>query len=192
MRRVESPATAVRLVLACLAILAATPTSTFTADALVPPSVQAMLTLRILEYDRSLKSWAGGKTLLLGVVSKEKNGAVQYRRAIEGQGAQGVTILTAVHVYRDPASLSRWIQRDDVRLVYLSPDLAAEAEAAIAAVGARNVCSITLSRERFGLGGTLGMVIKDARPHILVHLPRSKAAGMDLDPKLLQLAEVVR
>jgi len=35
-------------------------------------------------------------------------------------------------------------------------------------------------------------VVKDGKPHILVNLSAAKAARMDLDPKLLQLSEVVR
>ena len=40
-------------------------------------------------------------------------------------------------------------------------------------------------------GGTLGIVVRDAKPHILVRLPSTKAVGMNLDPKLLNLAEIV-
>ena len=51
---------------------------------------------------------------------------------------------------------------------------------------------MTLSRAQFQAGGTLGIVVKEGKPHILVNLPAARTAGMDLDPKLLQLSEVVR
>ena len=49
-----------------------------------------------------------------------------------------------------------------------------------------------MNRSLLDTGGTLGIVVRGGKPHILVHLPGSKAAGMNLDPKLLQLAEVIR
>ncbi len=169
------------------------PTATLTADAVVPPSVQAALTVRILEYDRALPTWNGGAaTLLVGVVSRERSAAEDYRRGLEGQRAQGVPLSAAEHVYRDAASFGRWLEHERVGVVYLAADLGGDAAAAVAAATAHNVRSIVATREHFRAGATLAIVIRDDRPHILVHLARSRSVGMDLHPKLLELAEVVR
>lgn len=189
----QSRTAVVSVVLLCVGLLASTPGLTLSGEPVVPATVQAVLTVRILEYDRSLTRWnAGRDRLVVGVVSKARGDADPYSRAIDGLRAQGLRLSPAEHVYRDAASLGRWIDREGIGLLYLSADLAGEAEAAIAAATSRNLRSIAVTREHFRAGATLGMVIRDGRPHILVHLPQSKAAGMDLDPKLLQLAEVVR
>jgi hypothetical protein len=160
---------------------------------LVPPSIQAAVTLRILEYDRSLKTWAGAR-LTVGIVTREAGSAdlAEYREALTGRTAQGLPLAVVEHVYRDTAALRSWIQRDGVRLLYVSPDLEQKGAEVVAAGAARNLPMLVATRPHFKAGAVLGIVLKDDRPHILVSLAPAKAAGMDLDPKLLQLAEVVR
>ncbi len=163
------------------------------AEGVVPPPIQAALTVRILEYDRALKSWAG-EGLTIGIVAKDAGAgeAAEYRQSIAGRSVQGVPLKTAEHSYRGAEALTRWAERSGVRIVYLSSDLGAESAAVLSALGGRKVATLTLTRDQFQRGGTLGMVVKEGKPHILINLTASKAAGMDLEPKLLQLAEVVR
>jgi len=79
-----------------------------------------------------------------------------------------------------------------VGLLYLAPDAAAESAAAVAVASARKVPVLVASRAQFQDGATVALVVRDGKPHIMVNLGASRAAGMDLDPKLLQLSEVVR
>jgi hypothetical protein len=163
------------------------------AEPTVPPAIQAALTLRILEYDRSLKSWAGAG-LTVGIVTREGGSAdaTEFRQAISGRDAQGVPLKTVEHAYRDAESLARWIEKDGVRLLYVSSDLGPAAGAILAAAAARKLPTLTLTRRHFQSGGTLAITAQEGKPHIVVDLAASRAAGMDLDPKLLQLAEVIR
>ncbi len=91
-----------------------------------------------------------------------------------------------------PRRANRWAERSGVRLLYVGADLGGDAAPILAAAQARKIPTVTLSRAQFQAGGTLGIVVKDGKPHILVNLPAARTAGMDLDPKLLQLSEVVR
>jgi hypothetical protein len=159
------------------------------ADAEVPPEVQAALTLRILEYDRGLTGWAGG-SLRVGVISR--GGAADYRRGLDGQKAQGLGLATSQLRPGDESAIRAWIQSEGVGLLYVSSDAGDRASAAIAAAKALDVPTLASTRGHFEAGATLGIVVRDAKPHILVRLPGAKAAGMDLDPKLLRLAEVVQ
>jgi hypothetical protein len=169
------------------------PTAALCADPLLPPAIQAAMTVKMLEYDRSLKTWAGGR-LTVGIITKAGGAsASEFSQALTGRDAQGVPLKPLEYVYRDADSLTRWIESNGVRLAYLSPDLSGETAATIlSALAPRKLPTLTATRAQFQNGATLGIVVKEGKPHILVGLAASRAAGMDLDPKLLQLAEVVR
>src|SRR5262249_27616705 len=159
------------------------------ADMAVPANVQATLTARILEYDRALKTWAG-PGLTVGLVGKSAGSTGDYAKALSGQDAQGVPIKTLPFAFKDAESLRGWIAQNGVRLVYVAPDVGADAEKVLAA--ADRLPTVVATREQFQRGAALGLVVADGKPHILVNLTAAKAARMDLDPKLLQLSEVVR
>ncbi|HXY41598.1 MAG TPA: YfiR family protein [Vicinamibacteria bacterium] len=160
-------------------------------EPVVPAAVQATLMVRVLEYDRALKSWSGGR-LTVGVVARHAGGAAELEQALSGREAQGVPIKVAVHAYTGAESLRAWIERNGVQLVYLAPDAAGDSAAAVAVAGARKLPVLVASRAQFQDGATVALVLRDGKPHILVNLGASRSAGMDLDPKLLQLSEVIR
>jgi len=161
------------------------------AELSVPQLVQATMTVRILEYDRALRGWSGGQ-LVVGVVAKRAGSMAELSQALGGRDAQGVPIRVAEHGWRDAESLRVWIERSGVRLLYVAEDLGADSGAALSVASTKKLPSVVASRQQFGAGGTVGLVVRDDKPHILVNLPGSRSAGMDLDPKLLQLSEVVR
>ncbi len=179
------------VILAGLAWTSTTPGAGTAAEPVVPAPVQATMAGRILEYDRALKSWSGGR-LTVGVVARRAGGAAEFEQALAGRDAQGVPIKVAAHAYKDAEALRAWIERSGVGLLYLAPDAAAESAAVVAVASARKVPVLVASRGQFQDGATVGLVVRDGKPHILVNLGASRAAGMDLDPKLLQLSEVVR
>ena len=161
------------------------------AELSVPQGVQATLTVRILEYDRALRSWSGGQ-LVVGVVAKRTSGAAELAQALGGRDVQGVSIRVAQHAWRDAEGLRAWIEKSGVRLLYVAEDLGTDTPAALAVCTGRKLPSVVANRKLFDAGAALGLVVREGKPHILVNLPVSRSAGMDLDPKLLQLAEVVR
>ncbi len=161
------------------------------AEVTVPGAIQATMAVRILEYDRALKGWSGG-TITIGIVSRRSGAAADFAQAFAGRQAQDVPIRVAEYVLKDLEGLRAWQERSNVRLLYLAPDLASETAAAIAAGTERRIPSLVATRPQFQEGATLGIVVRDGKPHILVNLKSARAFGMDLDPKLLQLAEVVR
>ena len=180
-------------ILTLAALVGGLPMVALCADPVVPPAIQAAMTVKMLEYDRALKTWAGSR-LTVGIITKAGGAnASEFTQALTGRDAQGVPLKPLEYVYRDADSLTRWIETNGVRLACLSPDLGDDARAAIlSALATRKLPTMAATRAQFQNGATLGIVVKEGKPHILVSLAASKAAGMDLDPKLLQLAEVVR
>jgi hypothetical protein len=162
-------------------------------DVIVPPNVQATAVIRILEYDRALKTWAGS-TLTVGVVAKDSRSgaAAEFAKALSGRDVQGMPVKVVDHSFKDGAGLSGWIEQNAVRLVYVASDLSAHSAAVVSAGSTRKVPTFAPTREQFEGGATLGLVVHDGRPRVLVNLPSCKSIGMNLDPKLLELSEVIR
>ena len=162
-------------------------------DVTVPPNVQAAAVVRILEYDRGLKTWVGS-TLTVGVVAKDSHGgaAAEFTKALSGRDVQGMPVKVVDHSYRDGEALGGWIDQNGVRLMYIAADLSNQTSAVVAAGAAHKVPTFTATREQFQGGATLGLVVHEGRPRVLVNLPSCKSVGMNLDPKLLELSEVIR
>jgi hypothetical protein len=179
----------VAAVLALVLSMASKRPSAMAAEIEVPPDVRAALTLRILEYDRGLLKWAGS-SLRVGVVSK--GGESAYRKGLDGKTAQGLTLATSQTGPAAESAIKEWIQREKVDLLFVSSDAGQAASAALAAAAALKVPSLVSTRDQFDAGAALGIVVRDEKPHILIRLESAKAAGMDLDPKLLRLAELIR
>jgi hypothetical protein len=178
---------------ALLAFMAPPSAETAADEVMVPPNVQAAAVVRILEYDRGLKTWVG-TSLIVGVVAKDSRGgaAAEFTKSLAGREVQGMPVKVVDHTYKDGEALGGWIEQNGIRLVYVAPDLSNHTAAVLSAGSARKVPTFTPTREQFQGGATLGLVVHEGRPRVLVNLPACKSAGMNLDPKLLELSEVTR
>jgi hypothetical protein len=56
----------------------------------------------------------------------------------------------------------------------------------------RSILSFTSVESLVKSGLSVGLVVRDAKPTILVNLPASKAEGAELDPALLKVSEVLK
>lgn len=165
----------------------------------VPAPQQAALFSRILAYDRNLKSRAGSQ-VTVGIVFKADNGASRAANEemiaafapLKSRTIQDLPFDVASHAYVDGAHLEQWLESRNIDVIYFCPGLETSF-AEIAAVAAKRK-TVTLSSQRKDVqqGAAVAVIIKDGKPGIIINLTSARALGMDLDPKLLQLAEVLR
>ena len=85
MRQAQSAVRLATALLLLLSLVASPSPEARAAEPEVPLDVQAALTLRILEYDRGLKGWAGD-SLRVGIVAT--GDAAAFRSGLESQQAQ--------------------------------------------------------------------------------------------------------
>ena len=185
-----------RLTLAVLVLLVA---ALDLAAQAVPAAQQAALFSRILAYDRNLKARAGAQ-VTVGIVFMGGNDASQ------AGGEQMVAVFTPLKArtiqdlpfdvvsfaYVDTTRFGEWLDAHGIDVVYLSPGLEAAFPEIQAAAAKRKVSTLTPQRSQVLQGAAIGVVVKDGKPGIVINLSSARALGMDLDPKLLQLAEVLR
>jgi S1-C subfamily serine protease len=169
------------------------------ADALVPADLQAAIITRLLGYDRALKNRVKS-AVVIGVVVKpsERSSAKaeqEIRQAFEALGkpeAQGLPLRLASHSLKDIATLGPWLTEARVSLLYVTPGLEGEVDAISKACADAGIPAVSPVRSFVERGLAVGVILKSDRAGILVNLPVARAAGMDLDPKLLGLSEVIR
>lgn len=191
-----------RILLGCAAVVASVPTGwtgRVFADEAIPAQLQAEILIRVLGYDRQLKSRAGD-AVRVGVLFKQGDAASEQAqdeiiRALRGfasRTVQGLPLVVSAQPFKDSAELTAWITRERLAVVYAGPGLAASTAGIKAACVEKRVACVSPVRALVEKGLAFGVVLKRDRPGILVNLPAAEAMGLDLDPKLLELAEVIR
>jgi hypothetical protein len=182
----------------CGAVLIGTVGSAWAEQAL-PALLEASLIVRVLAYDRALKARAGG-SVTIGILFKGSDRAsaraqgemLQAFGAVEPRSIQGIPFGTVSHAYKDRADLSAWAARDKIGILYVAPGLADELDAIRDLSRERKLVTVSPVRSFVERGLAVGTVPKGNKAGILVNLGAAELLGMDLDPKLLQLAEVLR
>jgi hypothetical protein len=180
--------------LALLLILAAAPPAL--AEQEIPGELQAAIITRMLGYDRALKGRAGS-SLTVGIVVKANDKSTAKVQAdmqqafATQQNVQGLPLSVKVHVYADPAPFDQWLGSQGVDVLYVAAGLDKEIESIRNACTQKHVVGVSSVRAYVKQGLAIGVVKKGESAGILVNLPVAKALGMDLDPKLLSLAEIM-
>ncbi|MFZ2490947.1 MAG: YfiR family protein [Thermoanaerobaculia bacterium] len=169
------------------------------AGQVVPAEHQAALFSRLLAYDRALKARAGAK-VTIGILYKAASGSSRSASdelsaafaPLKTRTIHGLPFDTATLAYNGAEQLNAWTAAEDVDAIYLCPGLEGEFGEIQAFAARRKLITLTPRREDVQRGVTLGVVNRDGKPGIVVNLTTAKTLGMDLDPKLLQLADVIR
>jgi hypothetical protein len=169
------------------------------ADADVPANLQAAILAKMLAYDRGLKARAGD-SVGIGIVYKEGDEASlrakgELLRAFEAVGSraiQGLPVRTAEHAYRDAEQLAQWLDAKGIDLAYVTSGLAKERAAIRKACVGKKTLTSGVDRADVEAGLSVAVVTKGTAPRILVNIAAAHEVGADLDPKLLELSDVIR
>jgi hypothetical protein len=77
-----------------------------------------------------------------------------------------------------------------VDVLYLTPVRAVDPRALLDEARAMGILTITATSSVAAQGAAVGLLLRDARPHITIDLQAARLAGADLSSRLLRLAEV--
>ena len=168
------------------------------APPVVPSDLQAAIFGRVLAYDRGLKSRAG-KTLTLGIVFSPNDDASKRMRQSMLRSfsdldltVQGLPCRFVSHGYVDAKHFAAWVDESDVDVLYVASGL----DSAVADIGAlaaeKKLATLTPLRAYVERGLAVAVVARNDRPQLVVNMTATRAAGIDLDPKALQLSELVK
>ncbi len=165
----------------------------------VNPDLAAQLFLKVLSYDRNLRSRSGGKLILAIVYRPDREDSERMRGVMQSafldraskSNVQGMALsVSAVPV--DGRTLTKRLQDVGATILYVTPAMEEWAGVVSAAALALKAPTITSRRSLLDAGMAIAVITKDDKPGIVINLPVTKALGMDLDSNLLRLSEVKR
>jgi hypothetical protein len=190
------PVRPVQLLATALFVLAASGMAGAQVADELPAEVQAALALRVLGYDRALDAPAGesiviGLLFRSGQLTGENMQLVQAFSRLKAQTLRGHPVKVVFRAYQGLPDLELWLEREQVKVVYLSPHLP-EIAGLQRACASRKLITISPSVEVVRDGTPIGFVLEDGKPKVLVNREAAKTTGMDLDPELIRLARLVR
>jgi hypothetical protein len=166
------------------------------AERRIPGDQQASMILRMLHYDRALKGRVGA-TLTLGIVAKASDqSSVEMVTELEQafaaqQSVQGLPLAVKVHLHADRMLFADWVASEEVDVLYVAGGLDKEIKAIVSLCEQKRVVGVSALRVYVKQGLSVGVVDRVANAGLLVNLPVARTVGMDLDPKLLNVAEIM-
>ena len=166
----------------------------------LPARQKILLLLRVLAYDRNLKTRAGESAgvAILHRAGNERSEACrrELSASLEEVAASSVVSGLAIQprslAWAGPAALDAALAPGRTSALFVCPGLEDWVPAIRAA--ARRRSTFTASAGRTGAEGglSLGLVKRDGHAVLVVNLEASRAEGVDLDSTLLRIAEVIR
>jgi hypothetical protein len=163
-------------------------------DVALPPDLQVGLITKILTFDRRVDRY--GPELVLGVAYQPRNrestrahdeimASVAAAGAVSVEGMPLRVVGVPLADDRLPGDLA-----DRVDVLYLTPVRAVDPRALLDEARAMGILTITATSSVAAQGAAVGLLLRDARPHITIDLQAARLAGADLSSRLLRLAEV--
>lgn len=166
-----------------------------------PSSTQlALLFLRVLAFDRALKTRAGSELTLVilykggdSASEEMRSGITRSLESIRQKGQSfGIPIRLVNVPYTDAATLDARVGAEKAAAVYVCSGLDDHASAISGVTRRRSILSVTATESAVRSGLAVGLMPKSSRSMVLVNLAAARAEGADLDAKLLGISEVMR
>ena len=164
----------------------------------VPVNVQFPLFLKILTFDRHLKTRVGGE-IVIGIVYQRKfrtslnvkDEFVNVAGTSSIKTIDGIPIRCVPIEIDDETDLANAVSKNRVNLLYVTPVRAVDVEVITAVSRAKQVMTFTGVPDYVESGLSIGIGIKGEKPLIIVNLAAAKAEGTDFSSQLLKLAKII-
>jgi hypothetical protein len=162
----------------------------------LPVRVQAQLLAKVAEYDRSLTSRSGERTILL-VARRGSAGSIAQASALGRELAQFSQIGGGAHKERvlevgSAAEVGGAAREAGAAMVYLSSDLLDLVPGIAEALSGVTVLSVGSASGYAEKGAVLGLEEESGRAQLVVNLPQSKRQNIAFRAAFLNLARVIR
>ena len=162
----------------------------------VPVSLQIQLLSRVVAYDRSFASRAGGAAVIL-VFARAGNAGSTRTAAQIGDALRrlpnlgGLPIAVEIVAFSGAAALAQQVATQHACIVYLSTGLSNDVAAIAGALDGRSVMTVSASEQDAGAGAVLAFELDEARPRLVVNLAHARRQLVAFSSNLLRLARVV-
>lgn len=165
------------------------------------PKQLAVMMLRILAYDRNVRTRSNGKSAPVIVLYQEGN---QASEALQGDvtnaledlantvSVSGLRVQVNALAYSSANDLDGKVAALHPVAIFVCTGLGDNIGTVAQVARRRSVLTLTITTTYLKAGLSIGLSRGEDRLNILVNLPAARAEGADLDAALLRLAEVYR
>ena len=168
-------------------------------EMLVPVDVQLPLFLKLLAFDRNLKTRVGNE-IVIGIVYQRifrtsLNVKDEWLGEIDKSSIKKIQEIPIHYVtvdISDKIDLAKAISRDHIDILYIAPLRAVKIETITSVSRAKQVITLTGVPDYVESGLAVGIGIKGEKPQFIINLPVAKAEGADLSSQVLKLAKVIQ
>jgi hypothetical protein len=163
----------------------------------VPVATQIQLFLKVLTFDRQMRSRAGTE-VVVGVAyqSGSRASAIAGDVALRALGLAHDSVdglpVRAVAIDLDNEALAGALAKYRVAVLYVAPLRGVDVASIASAARAAHVMTMTGVPDYVARGLSVGVRLQRDRPKLLVNLTASKLEGSDLSAELLKLAVVTQ
>jgi hypothetical protein len=175
------------------------PCASTAGDMDVPEQGQVLVFLKVLTYDRVLAEQDLGEIHIsvlyaAGDPQSEatRDAVLQVLRDNAGKTINGKAFKFSGSAYRSGESLSRMLAEDEVHVLYVARGLGGQLDAITTAARGQGVLTMTGVPAFVPRGVSVGLVLREDKPRILLNLSAVKAEGHDMSSNLLRLCDVIR
>jgi hypothetical protein len=202
-RRRVSPESTMRRhprLLTCIALWTLLATASPTLVAAQDATRQAALILRVLAYDRNLRSRVRDRVTILVVYRQGDSSSERERsqivRALNAVGARttvaDMRARASDHAYQNAADLTRRARSAHAAAIYVCTGLESQISHIARAARETETLSMTGSEAAVRRGLGVAFVARGSQVRLHVNLPAVQAEGVRLDAAVLRLANVIR
>jgi YfiR/HmsC-like len=161
----------------------------------IPVGVQLPLFLKVMSFDRQLRSRGAG-TLVIAIAYQSGYRASVGAKEEAWRSASGFREIAGmpvnlVAIDLDREELGAALTRDRATLLYVAPVRGIDVRELVQVTRAARVTTLTGVVRYVELGLAVSVRLRGDRPRIVVNLAASRLEGAELAAELLQLAEVI-
>ena len=167
------------------------------ADGQVPLSLQVRLLARLGSYDRNFRSRAGAVANVLVVGRKadadsafEQSSLTRVLADLRDIG--GVPIHVEEAELTDPEALVKRCRAERIAILYLTVGLEADMPRLAAALANSDILTVGTTARHAENGAVVSFALEEARPKLIINLPRARAQKVDFRAEVLALARLVK
>lgn len=167
------------------------------AETAVPLALQVRLLARLGPYDRNFKLRAGQVVNVLIVRRKgDEESAFEQASLLRGlrelDGIGGLPVRVAEGEFNDAESLAKRCRAERISVLYLTHGLETDMPRLTSALGSGDILTVGTSARHAESGAVVGFSLEEARPRLVINLPRARAQNVDFRAELLALARLIQ
>lgn len=167
------------------------------AETAVPLALQVRLLARLGPYDRNFKSRAGAAVNVL-VVRRKGDEESSFEQAsllrvlADVRDIGGLPVHVAEVELGDAEALAKRCRAEHISVLYLTHGLEEDTPRLTAALANGNILTVGTSARHAENGAVVGFALEEARPRLVINLPRARAQNVDFRAEVLALARLIQ